>query len=198
MNAKTKITTGKVRFSFVNIFKPKSMDGSEENKKYSITLLIPKKDKITLQKIKTAISEAKQNYLKNNSGKKLPANLKTTLHDGDGQRPGGEDFGPECAGHYVITVSSKEQPAIVDEDRVDILDPTEVYSGCYGKAVINFFVYDTNGNRGVTAALLGVMKLSDGEPLSARVVTDADWDDDFEDYDEDDDEDEDDLGGMLA
>lgn len=184
MNSKTQITTGKVRFSFVNIFSPRSMDGSD-NAKFSVTLLIPKKDKATLQKIKSAITAAKQNYLDKNTGKKLPADLKTTLHDGDGQRPGGEDFGPECAGHYVMTVSSKNKPVIVDADKVPITDSTEVYSGCYGRAIINFYVYDTNGNRGVTAGLNGIMKLYDGEPLSGGVVTDADWDEDFEDDFED-------------
>ncbi|MCX4317753.1 MAG: DUF2815 family protein [Lachnospiraceae bacterium] len=176
----TQITTGKVRFSYCSLFEPRAaVAGGQET--YSVTLLIDKGDKFTLDKIKAAIEEAKQNYLQNNSGKKLPTGLKTTLHDGDGERPNGGDFGPECAGCYVITVSSKNKPVLVDKNKAPITDPQDLYSGCYGRAIINFFVYDTNGNKGISAGLNGVMKLHDGEPLSGGVVTDADWDDDWED-----------------
>ncbi len=178
----TQITTGKVRFSYCSLFEPRAaVAGGQET--YSVTLLIDKGDKFTLDKIKAAVEEAKQLYLQKNSGKKLPSGLKTTLHDGDGERPNGGDFGPECAGCYVITVSSKNKPVLVDKNKTPITDPQELYSGCYGRAIINFFVYDTNGNKGVSAGLNGVMKLHDGEPLSGGIVTDEDWDDDWEDPD---------------
>lgn len=85
-----------------------------------------------------------------------------------------------------MTVSSKNRPVLVYKDKTPITDVQELYSGCYGRAILNFYVYDTNGNKGLTAGLNGVMKLSDGEPLSGGVVTDADWDDDWEDDEEDD------------
>ena len=176
----TQITTGKVRFSYVNIFTPRD-NGDGSDPKYSVTLLIPKSDRATLQKIKTAIDNAKQNYTEKNSGKKLPTNIKSTLHDGDGERPSGGEFGPECKGCYVITVSSLNKPVIVDAQKLPITDSTEVYSGCYGRAIINFFVYNRNGNTGITAGLNGIMKLYDGDPLAGGVVTDADWDDGWTD-----------------
>lgn len=182
---KTQITTGKVRFSFCNLFTPKAaQDGAPE--KYSVTLLIPKSDTATLNKCKDAIAAAKENYKTKHNGKGLPANAKTTLHDGDKEKPSGGEYGPECKGHYVLTVSSNSKPTIVYADKTPITEPSEVYSGCYGRAVINFYAYDISGNRGVTAGLNGVMKLTDGEPLAGGIVTDADWDDDFEDYDDDD------------
>lgn len=182
----TQITTGKVRFSYCSLFESRAaVAGGQET--YSVTLLIDKGDKHTLSKIKAAITEAKQIYLQKNSGKKLPSELKTTLHDGDGERPNGGDFGPECKGCYVMTVSSRNKPVLVDKNKVPITDPQELYSGCYGRAIINFYVYDTNGNKGVSAGLNGVMKLHDGEPLSGGVVTDSDWDDGWEDDENDDD-----------
>lgn len=150
-----------------------------------MTLLIPKTDKNTIAKIKAAIEAAKTAYLQKHSGKKLPSALKTTLHDGDGERPNGGEFGPECKGHYVMTCSSNNKPVIVYADKTPITEASELYSGCYGRAIVNFYVYDTNGNKGVSAGLNGIMKLSDGEPLSGGVVTDSDWDDDFEDEDDD-------------
>ena len=189
MAGKTQITTGRGRFSFGNIFEPKENQGGQL--KYSLTLLIPKTDTKTLGKIKTAIEEAKKLYREKNPGKKLPTNLATTIHDGDGERPSGEDFGPECKGHYVITVNSNNKPVIVDASKAPITEPSEVYSGCYGRAIINFFVYDTAGNKGVTAGLNGVMKLGEGEPLAGGHVTDADWDDDWDDPEAEA------LGGLL-
>lgn len=126
----TQITTGKVRFSYCSLFEPRANNNSGDGQeKYSVTLLIDKGDKFTLDKIKAAVAEAKQNYLQKNSGKKLPSELKTTLHDGDGERPNGGDFGPECQGCYVMTVSSKNKPVLVDKNKNPITDPQELYSG---------------------------------------------------------------------
>lgn len=177
---KTQITTGKVRFSYVAAFEPKLMpDGQTE--KYSVTLLIPKQDKRTLDKIAAAIEAAKEVYKQKKPGKKLPANMPLTLHDGDGLKDNGDEYGPECKGCMVIAVSSKNRPVVVYADKTPMTEPMELYSGCYGRAVINFFVYDTAGKIGVTAGLNGLMKLEDGEPLAGGIVTDADWDDDFDD-----------------
>lgn len=162
--ANTKVVTGKVRFSFAHVFKPYSSRDGEEPK-YSVTLLIPKNDTETLKKIKKAVAEAAEAYRAKNGVKSLPENPKHTLHDGDGEREGGEPFGPECKGCYVITVSSKNKPVVVDSFRNEITDPGEVYSGCYGRASINFFAYNAKGKRGVSAGLLALQKLSDGEPF---------------------------------
>ena len=178
----TKVVTGKVRFSFVNIFEPRaSQDGGDP--KYSVTLLIPKSDKATMGKIKEAMEEARQNFCAKNGSSALPAKPSNTLHDGDGQKDNGDEYGPECKGHYVMTVSSKDRPVIVDAARNEILDRTEVYSGCYGRAAINFYGYNSHGKKGISAGLLSVQKLSDGEPFGTRGSAD-DFDDDYEDEDD--------------
>lgn len=175
--AKTQMTTGRVRFSYLNAFHPRADKQGVE--KYSVMLLIPKSDKVTLAKMKEAIQAAKDTWVA--KGKKLPAQLKSTLHDGDGLNPSGDPYGPECAGHYVMNVSSTRKPVVVYADRTQITEESEIYSGCYGRAIINFYVYDSQGNRGVSAGLMGIMKLSDGEPLGGGIVRDEDWDDGFDD-----------------
>ena len=55
----TQITTGKVRFSYCNLFTPRAVQEGA-TPKYSVTLLIPKSDKATMQKIKAAMDEAKK------------------------------------------------------------------------------------------------------------------------------------------
>lgn len=82
-----------------------------------------------------------------------------------------------------VTAKANRKPVIVYADKTPMTEETELYSGCYGRAVINFFVYENMGRIGISAGLNGLMKLEDGEPLSGGVVTDSDWDDDYDDYD---------------
>ena len=175
----TKVITGKVRASFVHVFEPQSVNGSEP--KYSCSLIIPKSDTRTIQAIQTAIEQAKQEGVSKFGGK-IPANLKTPLRDGDIDRPDDAAY----TDSYFVNANSKEKPGVVDRKRVPITDPLELYSGCYVRASINFYAFNTNGNRGVAAGLGNIQKWEDGEPLNGRVraedefeALDAEDDDDF-------------------
>jgi hypothetical protein len=180
----TKITTGKVRFSYVNIFEPRaSEDGGEP--KYGVTLLIPKSDTTTMGKIKAAIAEAADTFRKKNGTSSLPANPTNPIHDGDGLKPSGDPYGEECKGCWVIATSSKQKPVIVDAFRNEITDPNEVYSGCFGRAAINFYGYN-NRKKGIGAGLQSVQKLTDGEPLGGSRGSADDFDDGYVDTDMDD------------
>lgn len=173
----TKVVTGKVRFSFCHIFEAQAPQGGGDPK-YGVTLLIPKSDTATVEKIKAAMAEARENFVKKNGASSLPVKPNHTMHDGDGLRDSGEPYGPECKGCYVITVSNKNKPVIVDNFRNEITDPGEVYSGCYGRAAINFYGYNRNGKKGISASLLSVQKLHDGEPFGTTGSAD-DFDDDY-------------------
>ena len=179
----TKLVTGKVRFSFVNIFEPRTQNGGDA--KYSVTLLIPKADTATVAKIKEAMQEARDNFCQRHGANAIPAKFNHTLHDGDGTRDSGEPYGPECKGCYVINVSTKQKPVVVDNMRNEITDPGEVYSGCYGRACINFYGYNSNGKKGVSAGLLSIQKLHDGEPFGT-VGSANDFDDGFKSGGDDD------------
>lgn len=160
----TKVVTGKVRFSFCHLFEPQEpMDGGDP--KYSVALLIPKSDSATLAKIQQAMQEARDNFCAKNGASALPAKPTIPLHDGDGVKPNsGEPYGPECKGCYVINISSKQKPVVVDAFGNAVTDPAEVYSGCYGRASINFYGY-SNKRKGIGAGLLAMQKLCDGEPF---------------------------------
>ena len=99
----TEVVTGKVRFSYLNVFTPKAQNTGDEPK-YSVKLLIPKSDTTTLQKIKAAMAAAREAFVAKNGANSLPANPVHTLHDGDGLRGDGEEFEPECKGCWVINV----------------------------------------------------------------------------------------------
>lgn len=164
------------RLSYANIWEAQSINGSEP--KYSVSAIIPKNDKATLAKIKSAVEQAKKDSLSKWGGK-VPANLKLPLRDGDIDRPDDEAY----ANSYFFNANSKQAPQIVDKMVQPILDQNEVYSGCYGKISVTFYGYNANGNRGIAAGLGNIQKLKDGEPLSGRSRAEDDFeteeDDDF-------------------
>ncbi len=181
--ASTKVITGEVRFSYAHVFEPASIEGSEP--KYSVSILIDKKDKKTLERIKAAIEAAKQAGLSKFGGK-VPANLKLPVRDGDTER---EDD-PVYAGKYFINANAKTKPGLVDKGGNPIIDTTEFYSGCYGHASITFYAFNTSGNKGIACGLNNIMKTREGEMLGGRASAEDDFadliDSDFGDDDDDD------------
>ena len=177
----TKVITGvNTRWSYVNAWEPKSINGGAP--KYSVSLIIPKSDTKTIEKIQAAIQaayEEGQGKLKGN-GKSVPALsvLKTPLRDGDAERPDDEAY----ADSYFVNANSGTAPGIVDADRNPIIDRSEVYSGVYGRASINFYAFNSNGNKGIACGLNNLQKIRDGEPLGGKTRAE----DDFADGDEDD------------
>ena len=174
----TRVVTGKVRFSFVNVFEARAF-GENTEAKYSVMLLIPKTDTATLSRMRAAIDAAAQKGLQTKFGGKMPTILKTTLKDADKDTNQDGDtlasVWPETAGHYVINVSSKTQPQVVDANLNPIINPTEFYSGCYGRASINFFAYNNSGNKGISAGLNNLQKLEDGESLGSITTAEQDF-----------------------
>ena len=149
--------------------------------KYSVSLIIPKSDTKTLDKIRAAIQaayEEGQSKLKGN-GKSVPALdlINTPLRDGDRERP--DD--PTYAGCYFINANSATAPGIVDADRQPILERSEVYSGVYGRASINLYAFNSNGNKGIACGLNNLQKISDGEPLGGKSRAEDDFASDDDD-----------------
>ena len=176
----TKVITGpKTRWSYANVWDPKSINGGAP--KYSVSLIIPKSDTKTVEKIQAAIQaayEEGQSKLKGN-GKSVPALsvLKTPLRDGDAERPDDEAYKDS----YFINANSATAPGIVDADRNPILERSEVYSGVYGRAFINLYAFNSNGNKGIACGLNNLQKISDGEPLGGKSRAEDDFADDYDD-----------------
>lgn len=171
-NPATKIVTGKVRFSYPHLFQPRaSAEGADL--KYSLCILIPKTDKETQAKMKSAINAATVAGLPLWGGK-TPATLKLPVRDGDTERA--DD--PAYAGHWFLNCSSKQAPGVLDANKQQILDRTEIYAGCYGRVSINFFPYSQAGNKGIGVGLHNVQKLAEGEALGGRAKAEDDFDDD--------------------
>lgn len=181
MENTTKVVTGKVRFSYCNVFEPKAMNEGD-TPKYSVCILIPKSDTKTVEKIMKAIEAAKQAgkaILADKNGK-IPSTIKNPLRDGDDER--GDD--PAFEGMYFINANTQHKPSIVDKDLAPIMDRDEFYSGCYGRASLNFFAFNVQ-SKGIAAGLNNLQKLADGEPLAGGSSAEADfggeneWDEDL-------------------
>ena len=179
----TKVITGvNTRLSYANVWDPKSINGGAP--KYSVSLIIPKSDTKTIDKINAAIQaayEEGQSKLKGN-GKSVPALtvIKTPLRDGDLERPDDEAY----RGCYFINANSATAPGIVDADRQPILERSEIYSGVYARASINLYAFNSNGNKGIACGINNLQKIRDGEPLGGKSRAEDDFatDDDDDDF----------------
>ena len=158
-----KVITGKdTRWSYANVWEAKSINGGTP--KFSVSLIVPKSDKVTVEKIKAAIQaayEEGQAKLKGN-GRSVPplTAIKTPLRDGDTERP--DD--PAYANAYFINANSATAPGIVDAD-------------------CSFYAFNSNGNKGIACGLNNLQKIRDGEPLGGKASAASDFaTDDADDF----------------
>ena len=170
----TKVVTGICTFSYLSCWEPKIQ--SEGGKpKYSVSLIIPKRDVKTVEKIRAAIQaayEEGQSKLKGN-GKSVPALsvIKTPLRDGDLERPDDAAY----ANAYFINANATSAPGIVDADLNPIMTRSEVYSGVYGRASITFYAFNSSGNKGIACGLNNLQKVRDGQPLGGKASAESDF-----------------------
>lgn len=175
-----KVITGPdTRWSYANVWEAKSINGGTP--KFSVSLIIPKSDTRTLNRIKAAIEAAYkegESKLKGN-GKTVPplSSIKQPLRDGDIERPDDEAY----ANAYFVNANSATAPGIVDSNLDPILERSEVYSGVYGRASINFYAFNSNGNKGIACGLNNLQKIRDGESLGGKSRAEDDFATDVDD-----------------
>lgn len=158
----TKVVTGTVRLSYEHVWEPASINGGEE--KYSASLIIPKSDTATVNAIQKAVDAAIEEGLAKFGGKKPnKAAIKLPLRDGDAER---EDEAYQNS--FFVNANSRTAPQIVDRSVQPILDRNEVYSGCYIRASISFYAFNSTGNKGIACGLNNIQKIRDGEPLGGH------------------------------
>lgn len=156
------MTTGMVRFSYPFVFRPQQNTlRPNDPPTYNVDILIPKSDQVTINNYNNMIGQfiqANLATLGSAQGLKLP------LKDGD------QKGDPNYTGHWYINLKSRFKPAIVDANMQEILDENDFYAGCYGRANLSFYAYNNTGNRGVSANLLALQKLQEGDRLAGPAV----------------------------
>ncbi len=178
----TKVTTPKFRASFVTVFEPKSYKGGAP--KYSIVMLFDNKK---LSELKDLVKLVEASCIE--EWGEVPAEVKYNpkedseycpFKNGDSDKKSGYEG---YAGTIYSTASTLFPPAVIDtgDPRKDIkpqaiLDPKELYSGCYARASVICFTWESKGYKGVSFGLQNIQKLADGEAFSGRGNPEADFD----------------------
>lgn len=155
-----KVVTGKVRASYVNIFTPRAVNPGDDPK-YGMALIIPKSDKATIDALRVAEAAAYELGVTTKWNGRRPV-TQSIIHDGDTEAD--LEKNPEYSGSWYMNVSSPRKPGVVDQSVQPILDPEELYSGCWVRVSVRAFPYAGKRN-GVSFGLQNVQKLADGERL---------------------------------
>lgn len=162
----TKIVTPIFRLSYPHIFEAHhNILGKRDQ--YDLVMIFDKKDKPSLKPMYDLMAEvAKFRFNTNTKG------LKNPFKDGDTATSlSGElikEKNPMYAGMLILSSWTKNKPGVVNNKNEIILDHDEIYGGCYCKAQLNCYAYETGGNRGVSFGLLHIQKIKDGDPFGSR------------------------------
>jgi hypothetical protein len=165
----TNIMTPEFRVSYPWLFTPQPPMAGSVNKdpKYSIVMLFPKGADIS--KLKAA-AEAAVIGKWGSDKTKWPKNLRTPFRD-----QGEKESEGYVAGAIFVTATSKQKPGVVGPDVQPIIDNSEIYAGCWGRATLRAYAYDNAGNKGVAFGLQNFQKLRDGDSLSGRVKAEQEF-----------------------
>ena len=78
------------------------------------------------------------------------------------------DGNPRYPGFWFFNANSKYAPGIIDSQLKPLVSPDDFYSGCWGRADVNFYPYSQAGNRGVGCGLNNLMKTKDDDRMDGR------------------------------
>ncbi len=147
--------------SYPNLFTARATQLTPDPR-FSCDLLIPKTDTKTMADIQAAMQAAINEGLDRTWGGQMPRTYKTPIKDGD------ESDDPAYKGCWVLHPWSKQEypPKVMDQQLNPIIDQSEIYGGVYARVNINFYIYNSNGVKGIGCGFdAGVVKTRDGEPL---------------------------------
>ena len=180
-----KIRLEKVRLSYPNLFETAVIKGKDTGK-YGATFLIPKKGTEDFDKLEGAFEDLKAEK----KIRKIKSN-NLLIKDGDEIADEKEDDGKtadELRGMWVVKASTKRKPTVLDKDKSRLdADDERPYAGCYVDVIISLYNYDhETGGKGISANLLAIRFVKDGESLAGgSVATEDDFEDDEEEEDDD-------------
>ena len=199
-----RIITPEFRVSYPHLFTPQKQP-SGDKLKFSVTMLFPKDQELIgtsppdaegntePRSIKKVIAAAKR--LEFGAKENWPEKMRSPIGDGDDEEKKDKSG---YAGHWIISASWREEnpPQIFGPDLKPLTKASELYPGCYARAVVFAYVWEFMKKRGVGFILDGVQKTRDGEPFGGKRPLDKVFApiestevDDDSDEDEDDEED---------
>lgn len=179
------VSTPEFRFAYPNLFKPSKPPGSNNEPKYSLTALIPKRDEEGNPTDMTIYKEAMYAAKVKKWGadeSKWPEVIHQPIKNGDKlQDKKTGKLREDTKGYWVIDLTAKQdqRPGVVgmktDDDGkwLPITEPSEVYGGCYGRAAIRAGAWHNPiKGFGVSFYLDHVQKTRDGKPFGNKKTVD--------------------------
>ena len=161
-----RVLTPYFRVSFPHLDKPHSGFKNQEPV-YSLQMLFPKGTDLEALK-KAAFQAATNKWGKDKT--KWPKGRRSPFKDGN------EKNLDNYKDMTVIEARTKLKPGIVDRDGEEIVDPKEVYAGCWARATLTCYAYDTGGNKGVSFGLQNIQKYKDDTAFSGKKNAKDDFD----------------------
>lgn len=180
-----RMVTCVVRMSYEHVWKAWAGKNPKEGDKpkYQFQALIPNREKATLEKLEDLIEQAKEEgrekWPKRNWESRRLAVPEISV--GRDKYPDN----PDMRDVTCVSFKSVKRPGIIDQDSQEILDESEIYSGCYVKAEISVYPYSGETYYGIAIGLNHIKKVKDGEPLGGGQTdpNDVAWGDDDRDDD---------------
>lgn len=175
-----KILSPKFRGSYVNVFRPRQINGEGEPK-FSTTIVLPKNLATTKQFLASLRAEFKKAMIEK-FGKEFPENtLKHfPIRDGDEAVDNDGEARDEFKGCWTISCKNTRQPGLTVLDSGTRRPPegeNEFYSGAYYYASVTVYAWKhATGGRGVSISLSGLCKVADGERFGGGSFSESDFD----------------------
>lgn len=168
----SKIITPEAQLSYPHLFTPQAAeDGGQE--KYSCALVFFEGTDITALQ-RAAIETAVEKWGEKAKEQIKKGQLRLPFRKGEEK-----DY---ADGSIFINVRGNRRPGIVSlipdpktGKPMAITDPEEVYAGCFVRASLTPFAYDTSGNKGVSFGLNNLQKIRDGERLDSRAAAEDEF-----------------------
>ena len=162
-----KLITPEAMLSYPALFEPKTTPSGDL--KYGCALVFPEGSDLAALK-NAALAALEERWGTKARDMLQRKQLKWPFRDG--AEKDGPGYGP---GTTFLNVTSKQPPGIVDRyagpdgKPRPITDPSEIYPGCFVRASLRRFTYDTNGSKGVSFGLQNLQKLRDGDRIDGRM-----------------------------
>ncbi len=177
------LRTPKFRVSFPSVFEKSGPPGVDPKKlKYSVVMLFtpaeiekdPKKyaNPETQKELwDSMLASAKQCAL-DKWANKIPQGLMSPFRNGTEK----EQYDGYGEGVIFMNSKTEQRPGVVDANVVRIIDPEDLYAGCYAQADVNPYAWSYMGKNGISFGLKNVQKIAEGEPIGGGVSAESSFD----------------------
>ena len=182
MTTESTVKIGPVRLSYVHLEKPYAGVDGNQDPKYQVSIIVPKKEKAMISKIEAAIEAAKEKGKAKHFPNGIPKKLDISFRDGDTDK---ED--ENYADSFYISAKSKKPVGVLDKDKQPVKDWSKIYSGMWAYVQLDFYAY-SKPKTGIACGLLNVMKYRDDDTFGTQresaedAFADIDAADDADDF----------------